>query len=235
MYVRTWSDPGTVADSIGHRAVSIEFRSVPLSWYEEIPRVLHHVDRSRREINGEKERRGGGDPRGLWREFEESPANRFKTSVFREREGRGEEELSVDDSPVTSVIRRNTVNESTRIAGPRVRPRFRRAPTSIRSVRPGDVPIGETREQGRTGRRRENEEARRRDGERNGGGSGCDCERRDRAGRIPGGFREDTGTVRARSMQMREYIYLGTTPMYFLGASGRIVGGELNRPRDSPP
>lgn len=34
--------------------------------------------------------------------------------------------------------------------------------------------------------------------------------------------------ARARSMQMREYIYLGTTPMYFLGASGRIVGGESN-------
>lgn len=29
-------------------------------------------------------------------------------------------------------------------------------------------------------------------------------------------------------MQMREYIYLGTTPMYFLGASGRIVGDESN-------
>lgn len=25
-------------------------------------------------------------------------------------------------------------------------------------------------------------------------------------------------------MQMQEYIYLRTTPMYFLGASGRIVG-----------
>lgn len=35
-------------------------------------------------------------------------------------------------------------------------------------------------------------------------------------------------TARARSMQMREYIYLGTTPMYFLGASGRIVGSESN-------
>lgn len=30
------------------------------------------------------------------------------------------------------------------------------------------------------------------------------------------------------TMQMQEYIYLGTTPMYFLGASGRIVGGESN-------
>ena len=29
-------------------------------------------------------------------------------------------------------------------------------------------------------------------------------------------------------MQMQEYIYLGTTPMYFLGASGRIVGSESN-------
>lgn len=41
------------------------------------------------------------------------------------------------------------------------------------------------------------------------------------------------GTVRARSMQMRGYIYLGTTPMYFLGASGRIVGSESNT-RASP-
>jgi len=49
-----------------------------------------------------------------------------------------------------------------------------------------------------------------------------------------GGRRGDTGTVRARSMQMREYIYLGTTPMYFLGASGRIVGSELNTPRHPP-
>lgn len=49
--------------------------------------------------------------------------------------------------------------------------------------------------------------------------------------------REDMGTVRARSMQMREYIYLGTTPMYFLEASGRIVGGESNThiPATPPP
>lgn len=33
------------------------------------------------------------------------------------------------------------------------------------------------------------------------------------------------------TMQMQEYIYLGTTPMYFLGASGRIVGsGRIESP-----
>lgn len=33
-------------------------------------------------------------------------------------------------------------------------------------------------------------------------------------------------TRREVSMQMQEYIYLRTTPMYFLGASGRIVGSN---------
>lgn len=42
------------------------------------------------------------------------------------------------------------------------------------------------------------------------------------------------------TMQMQEYIYLGTTPMYFLGASGRIVGSgriespHLHLPRRGP-
>lgn len=36
------------------------------------------------------------------------------------------------------------------------------------------------------------------------------------------------GRGREVTMQMQEYIYLGTTPMYFLGASGRIVGSESN-------
>lgn len=43
--------------------------------------------------------------------------------------------------------------------------------------------------------------------------------------RTPGGY---GGRGREVTMQMQEYIYLGTTPMYFLGASGRIVGGESN-------
>ena len=47
-------------------------------------------------------------------------------------------------------------------------------------------------------------------------------------------------TRREVSMQMQEYIYLCTTPMYFLGASGRIVGGRIESPaahsrRHSPP
>jgi len=62
------------------------------------------------------------------------------------------------------------------------------------------------------------------------GADGRDSRKGGRGGRRGG----DTGTVRARSMQMREYIYLGTTPMYFLGASGRIVGSELNTPRHPP-
>lgn len=37
------------------------------------------------------------------------------------------------------------------------------------------------------------------------------------------------------TMQMQEYIYLGTTPMYFLGASGRIVGsGRIESPHLRP-
>lgn len=36
------------------------------------------------------------------------------------------------------------------------------------------------------------------------------------------------------TMQMQEYIYLATTPMYFLGASGRIVG-RIESPHLPPP
>lgn len=36
------------------------------------------------------------------------------------------------------------------------------------------------------------------------------------------------------TMQMQEYIYLATTPMYFLGASGRIVG-RIESPHLAPP
>lgn len=43
--------------------------------------------------------------------------------------------------------------------------------------------------------------------------------------RTPRGY---GGRGREVTMQMQEYIYLGTTPMYFLGASGCIVRGESN-------
>jgi hypothetical protein len=70
--------------------------------------------------------------------------------------------------------------------------------------------------------------------ENNGGKQARGADGRDsREGGGVGGW-EGEGAGRARSMQMREYIYLGTTPMYFLGASGRIVGSELNTPRHPP-